>query len=107
MTVSTCSPFAAGTVAEKNQTCETVVQSMKRILLKLVAVFEIVSGLVGMYAVTVSLLGTAPPELAPMLWFGTFPLASVYAGIVLWRGSKLAIGVSLVVQALQIPVVIT
>jgi hypothetical protein len=80
---------------------------MKRALLKLVAVFEIVSGLAGMYAVVAVLIGMAPAELAPMLWYGIFPLASVFAGVVLWRVSKLAVGLSIVIQSLQIPLIIT
>ena len=58
---------------------------MKRVLLKLVAVFEIVSGLAGIYAAVAGLAGIAPAELAPMLWYGVFPLASVFADVLLWR----------------------
>jgi hypothetical protein len=80
---------------------------MKRALLKLVAVFEIVFGLAGMYAVLAGLIGMAPAEMVPMLWYGIFPLASVFAGVVLWRVSKFAVGLSIVIQLLQVPLVMT
>jgi len=80
---------------------------MKRALLKLVAVFEIVSGLAGMYAVVASLVGIASAELWPMLWYGIFPLASVFAGVMLWRVSNFAVGLSIVIQSLQIPLIMT
>jgi len=80
---------------------------MKRVLLKLVAVFEIVSGIAGMYAAWAALIGMAPSELAPMLWYGIFPLASVFAGVVLWRVSRFALGLSIVIQLLQVPLVMT
>ena len=69
------------------------------------AVFEIVSGLAGMYAVGAALVGIAPAELAPVLWYGIFPLASVFAGVLLWRVSKFAVGLSIVIQSLQIPLI--
>ena len=53
------------------------------------------------------LVGIAPAELAPMLWYGIFPLASVFAGIMLWRVSKFAVGLSIVIQSLQIPLIMT
>ena len=80
---------------------------MKRALLKLVAVFEIVSGLAGIYAVVAGLIGMAPTEMPPMLWYGIFPIASVFAGVVLWQVSKLAVGLSIVIQLLQVPIVMT
>jgi hypothetical protein len=80
---------------------------VKRALLKLVAVFEIVSGLAGIYAVLVTLVGIAPAELAPILWYGIFPLASIFAGVMLWRVSKFAVGFSILIQSLQIPLIIT
>jgi hypothetical protein len=80
---------------------------MKRVLLKLVAVFEVLSGLAGMYAVVAALVGMAPTELASMLWYGIFPLASVFAGVVLWRVSKFTLALSVVIQLLQVPLIIT
>ena len=42
-----------------------------------------------------------------MLWYGIFPLTSVLAGIMLWRVSKFAVGLSIVIQSLQIPLIMT
>ena len=80
---------------------------MKIALIKLVAVFEVVSGLAGLFAVIAGLVGMASAELVSMLWYGIFPLASVFAGVVLWRGSRFAAGLSILVQLLQVPLVIT
>jgi hypothetical protein len=80
---------------------------MKRALLKLISVFQIVASLTGIYAVRISLVGMATAELAPMLWYGVFPLLSVIAGVLLWRGSKFALGLSVLVQLLQVPILLT
>jgi len=72
-----------------------------------VAVFEVVSGLAGLSAVVAALVGMASAELVSMLWYGIFPLASIFAGVVLWRGSRFAAGLSILVQLLQVPLVIT
>lgn len=80
---------------------------MKRALLKLVAVFEIVSGLAGLYAVVAGLIGIGSTELVPMLWFGVFPLAIVFAGVGLFRVSRFAVWLSVVIQLFQVPVFIT
>lgn len=80
---------------------------MKRALLKLISVFQILAGLAGIYAVGISLVGMATAELAPMLWYGAFPLLSVIAGVLLWRGSKFGFGLSVLVQLLQVPILLT
>lgn len=49
----------------------------------------------------------APAEFVSMHWYGIFPLASVFAGVLLWRGSRFARGLSILVQLLQVPLVIT
>ena len=80
---------------------------MKIALIKLVAVFEMVSGLAGLYAVVAALIGIASAELISMLWYGVFPLASVVAGVVLWRGLRFATGLSILIQVIQVPLIIT
>src|SRR5580765_1326422 len=80
---------------------------MKRTIIKSVAVFEVVSGLAGLTAVVTALVRIASAELVSMLWYGIFPLASVFAGVVLWRGLRFAAGLSILVQLLQVPLVIT
>ena len=80
---------------------------MKRALLKLISVFQIVAGLAGISAVGIALLGMATAEVAPMLWYGAFPLLSVIAGVLLWRRSKFAFGLSVLVQLLQVPIFLT
>jgi len=79
---------------------------MKRALLKLISVFQIVAGLAGISAVGIALLGMATAEVAPMLWYGVFPLLSVIAGVLLWRGLKFAFGLSVLVQLLQVPILL-
>ena len=108
--LSEADPRLKGTCVAEVQTFQSFCQylcEMKRVLLKLVAVFEVVSGLAGMYAVVTALVGIAPAELAPMLWYGIFPLASVLAGVMLWRFSRFAVGLSIVIQSLQIPLIMT
>jgi hypothetical protein len=72
-----------------------------------VTLFEIVSGLAGLFLAVAGLIGMAPGEIAPMLWYGVFPLASVVAGVGLWRRLKLAIVLSIFVQLLQVPLIRT
>ena len=80
---------------------------MKRALLKLISVFEIVAGLAGILAAGMSVAGLTATEVAPMLWYGAFPLLSVIAGVLLWRGSKFAFELSVMVQLLQVPIFLT
>jgi hypothetical protein len=76
-------------------------------VLKLVAVFEIVSGLAGLSLAVAGLIGMSSDVVAPMLWYGVFPLASVVAGVLLWRRLKLAMVLSILVQLLQVPLIRT
>jgi hypothetical protein len=71
----------------------------------LVAVFEIISGLGGLYLSLGDLLGIFADPRAAMLWYGVFPLLTFIAGVVLWRQMKFAIGLSVLVQLLQLPVI--
>ena len=76
---------------------------MKKLALKLVAVLEIISGVVGLTLAVTTLIGMWDVDLT-RLWYGTLPLASVVAGIFLWRRSRWAIVLSCLVQLVQIPV---
>ena len=77
---------------------------MKNFALKLVAVMEITSGIVGMSLVVSSLIGMWDVDL-PRLCYGVLPLASVVAGIFLWRRLKWALVLSCLVQLFQMPVI--
>ena len=77
---------------------------MKNVALKLVAVFELVSGVVGLSLAVPSLIGVFDVAL-PRLWYGFLPLASVVAGVFLWRRLNWAVVLSCLVQLFQIPVI--
>ena len=76
---------------------------MKRITLKVIALFEIISGLAGLVLVAGGIVGILPYDVVPVLWFGLFPLASVIAGALLWLRWKYAVRLSILVQLLQVP----
>ena len=76
---------------------------MKRVLLIVVAIFEIVSGLAGLFLVIGAFIGKLSSELAPTLWYGLFPAASVIAGGLLLFRLKYGFGLSVLVQLLQVP----
>lgn len=77
---------------------------MKRIALIIVAVFEILCGLSGLAMVLGGISGVIYPyEVAPILWFGVFPVLSLSAGIMLLLHSKYAYQLSYLVLLLQIP----
>ena len=80
---------------------------MKNVALKLVAVFEIVSGLSGLSLTMVGLTGMSAFIELPRLCYGVLPLASVAAGVFLWKRLKLGVVLSILVQLLQIPVIRT
>ena len=76
---------------------------MKKIALKIVAVFEIICGLGGTLMVLGGLIGMLPYDALPILWFGVFPILSLTAGIMLWFRSKYSLQLSCLVLFLQIP----
>lgn len=69
----------------------------------LIAIFEIGSGLAGLFLVVGGLIGKLSSELAPTLWYGLFPTASVVAGVLLLLRLKYGFGLSVLVQLLQVP----
>ena len=75
---------------------------MQRIL-KLVSVYEIIWGLLGLGLVVLGLAGTVAYEVVPVLWFGIFPVVSLAAGILLLLNWKYATTLSILVQFFQIP----
>jgi hypothetical protein len=77
---------------------------VKSFALKLVAVLEIMSGIVGVSLALSDLTGLLDVDLAK-LWYGILPLASVVAGIFLWRRLSWGIVLSCLVQLVQIPVI--
>jgi hypothetical protein len=77
--------------------------NMKKVALKLVAVFEILCGWVGIVMVLEGILGILPYEAVTSLWFGIFPILSLAAGVMIWLRSKYALPLSFLVLVLQIP----
>jgi hypothetical protein len=81
------------------------VSGRKKELLKAVAIFEIVSGLTGLLMVGAACIGRLSNVPGTVLLYGAFLIATVVAGIVLWRRWKDAITLSILIQLLQIPVI--
>jgi hypothetical protein len=79
---------------------------MKTLVLKLVAIFEIVCGLAGLVMVLGGLVGIWPYEPIPVLWFGVFPILSLIAGVMLFLNAKYGFHLSVIVLVLQIPYII-
>ena len=77
---------------------------MKNFALKLVAVLEIISGIVGVSLALFTFIGMWDFDLT-RLWYGVLPLASLAAGVFLWRRSKWAFVLSCLVQLFQVPVI--
>jgi hypothetical protein len=79
---------------------------MKNVLLKVVAVFEIICALGGGFMIYQASTGEMPYEVVPALWFGLFPLLSLIAGIALLLNLKRAVPLSIIVLTLQIPLIL-
>lgn len=79
---------------------------MKTVVLKLVAIFEIICGLSGLVMVIGGLVGIWPYDPVPTLWFGLFPILSLIAGVLLFLNSKYGFYLSIVVLVLQVPYII-
>ena len=80
---------------------------MKRIALKLVALFEFIYGIFGLVLVVGGMVGRLPYGVVPLLWYGIFPLASLIAGVFLWVRWKYAFALSILVLGLQVPFIYT
>lgn len=78
---------------------------MKKTVLILVAVFEILCGLAGVVMLFGVLLGTTPPEVVSILWYGIFPILSITAGVMLLLRTHYAADLTIFVLAVQIPYV--
>ena len=78
---------------------------MKRVILILVALFEIVSGCAGLFLVMGAVIGKLSSDALSTLWYGVFPLTSVAAGVLLLLGRKYGFGLSVLVQLLQVPLI--
>jgi hypothetical protein len=76
---------------------------MKRVVLKSIAIFEMVCGLFGLVVVIRGMTGKLPYDVVPLLWFGLFPLMSFLAGALLVLDRKYALTLSILVQLLQVP----
>lgn len=76
---------------------------MKKVVLKIVAFFEIICGLAGFVMVLGGFAGVSPYEAVPILWYGVFPILCMVAGVWLLFGLKGAFHLSMIVLVLQIP----
>jgi hypothetical protein len=80
---------------------------MRRVLLPVIGVIEIISGLAGIFFIVQALRGALPRILVPMLWYGIFPVACVVAGVMLLMKKRYGFLGSVVIQLLQVPFVQT
>jgi hypothetical protein len=80
---------------------------MKRTLLILIGIFEIIYGLFGLALVVGGLIGKLPYGVVSVLWFGIFPLMSLAAGVLLLLRWRHAVILSILVQLLQVPFIYT
>lgn len=78
---------------------------MKLVGLKLVGAFEIICALNGWYLMYRAFTGEMSYEPVPALWFGIFPLLSLIAGIALLFNMTHGVRLSIIVLALQIPLI--
>jgi hypothetical protein len=79
----------------------------RRVLLILVSILEILSGLAGLIYVVGAVLGPVSREVVPVLWYGFFPAALLIAGLSLLLDVKYGFRLSVLVQLLQVPLIIT
>ena len=79
----------------------------RRVLLILVAILEILSGLAGLVLVVGATWGSIPREVVPMLWYGFFPAGCLVVGLLLLLRLKHGFALSVLVQLLQVPLIIT
>lgn len=76
---------------------------MKKVGLKIVAIYHVVCALGGLYLLNGSFTGAFPSSVVPTLWYGVFPFLCLIAGVALLVNYKHAVRISIVVLALQIP----
>jgi hypothetical protein len=79
----------------------------RRVFLILIAVLEILSGVAGLIFVAGAVFGPIPKNIVPMLWYGFFPGALLIAGLSLLLDVKGGFVLSVLVQLLQVPLIIT
>jgi hypothetical protein len=74
--------------------------------LRIVAIFQIISGIYGIIIVMVGLIGTVDGRIDLALW-GIFSMSICIAGILLWLRLKHAVMISILIQLAQVPVIHT
>jgi hypothetical protein len=75
--------------------------------LRVIAAFQIISGISGMVPVMAGLIGIVDGKFALMLWSGVFPILIVSSGFGLWLRRKHAILISILIQLAQVPIIQT
>ncbi len=80
---------------------------MKRIILKLIAVFEILSGLGGFGYILIGMVGLLSFVVLPSPLFLIFCLILLMAGVLLLLRWKHAVLLSVLLQLLQVPYILT
>ena len=76
-------------------------------VLRVIAIFQIISGIYGIILVTAGLIGIGNGRIVPMLWFGVFPILISIAGVLLWLRQKHAVMISILIQLAQVPFIRT
>jgi len=76
-------------------------------VLRVIAIFQIISGIYGIILVTAGLIGIGNGRIVLMLWFGVFPILISIAGVLLWLRQKHAVMISILIQLAQVPFIRT
>ena len=74
--------------------------------LRIVAIFQIISGICGIIMVMAGLIGIADSRIVLMLW-GIYSMLICIAGVLLWLRQKYAVMISILIQLAQVPVIHT
>src|SRR5262245_57866164 len=75
--------------------------------LRVIAIFQIISGIYGIILVTAGLIGIGNSGIVLMLWYGVFPILISIAGVLLWLHRKHAVMISILIQLAQVPFIRT
>ena len=75
--------------------------------LRVIAIFQIISGIYGIILVMARLIGNVDGSIVPMLWFGVFQILITIAGALLWLRQKHAVMISILIQLAQVPLIRT
>ena len=103
----TCGPLISRTRRIRLVNPDRADDRVKEKLLKLIAIFEIATGVLGMVWVVRGFIGSLPHGVVTGLWFGIFPIISLGVGVLFWRRWRTALALSYLVLVLQTVVIQT